>query len=155
MRNDIRQGAKIFVDNNVKPNYAALARQYNVDYRTAKRAYLEAKAELTVAPVSRKSRPSLLDDFKEIIEAKLELNCSIMSIFKFIQKRGFTGQYTIVKDYCRTLKAERVHMPTPLPLFAALYKNISAYSKFPAYRDILFSRSIPQHNAFPQAYPHF
>jgi DNA-binding transcriptional regulator YhcF (GntR family) len=31
-----------------KPNYAALARQYGVDYRTVKRAYEEAKTLLNV-----------------------------------------------------------------------------------------------------------
>ena len=41
MRHDIRQGVKQYMNDDIKPNYAALARQYNVDYRTAKRAFEE------------------------------------------------------------------------------------------------------------------
>jgi len=39
VRHDIRQGVEIYVNQDIKPNYAALARQYGVDYRTAKRAF--------------------------------------------------------------------------------------------------------------------
>ncbi|TLQ20728.1 transposase, partial [Lentilactobacillus parafarraginis] len=91
MRRDLREGVTIYVTENIKPNFAEIARQYNVDYRTVKKAYEEVKAGL-------KGRPSLLDPFKQTIDSKLELNCSAASIFKFIQKKGFTGSYTLVKD---------------------------------------------------------
>ncbi|MFB8532884.1 IS21 family transposase, partial [Enterococcus casseliflavus] len=45
MRKDIREGVMIYVINEIKPNYAALAKQYDCDYRTVKNAYEEAKGE--------------------------------------------------------------------------------------------------------------
>ncbi|MBI0603804.1 hypothetical protein [Enterococcus faecalis] len=39
MRKDIREGVMIYVFNEIKPNYAALAKQYGCDYRTVKIAY--------------------------------------------------------------------------------------------------------------------
>ena len=83
MRHDIREGVKEYVKNDLKPNYAALARQYGVDYRTAKRAYTEAKDGRDPKPSVK--RVSKLDEFKETIDNKLELSCSAMAIFKFIQ----------------------------------------------------------------------
>ena len=43
MRKDIREGVMIYVINEIKPNYAALAKQYDCDYRTVKQAYEEAQ----------------------------------------------------------------------------------------------------------------
>lgn len=112
MRRDLREGVTIYVTENIKPNFAEIARQYNVDYRTVKKAYEEAKAGLEGRPSGRPKRPSLLDPFKQTIDSKLELNCSAASIFKFIQKKGFTGSYTLVKDYCRQTRRERVKKAT-------------------------------------------
>ncbi|MBM7545075.1 transposase [Weissella beninensis] len=88
MRRDLREGVTIYVTENIKPNFAEIARQYNVDYRTVKKAYEETKTGLAGG---RPKRPSLLDPFRQTINSKLELNCSAASIFKFIQKRGFPG----------------------------------------------------------------
>ncbi len=112
MRRDLREGVTIYVTENIKPNFAEIARQYNVDYRTVKKAYEEVKAGLKGRPSGRPKRPSLLDPFKQTIDSKLELNCSAASIFKFIQKKGFTGSYTLVKDYCRQTRRERVKKAT-------------------------------------------
>lgn len=112
MRRDLREGVMIYVTENIKPNFAEIARQYNVDYRTVKKAYEEVKAGLKGRPSGRPKRPSLLDPFKQTIDSKLELNCSAASIFKFIQKKGFTGSYTLVKDYCRQTRRERVKKAT-------------------------------------------
>ncbi len=35
-----------------------------------------------------------------------------MAIFKFIQKKGFQGQYTIVKTYCTSIRKGRTHKAT-------------------------------------------
>ncbi|WP_051006541.1 helix-turn-helix domain-containing protein [Liquorilactobacillus vini] len=97
MRRDLREGVTIYVTENIKPNFAEIARQYNVDYRTVKKAYEETKTGLAGGrPNGRPKRPSLLDPFRQTIDSKLELNCSAASIFKFIQKKGFTGSYTLV-----------------------------------------------------------
>ena len=84
MRHDIRQGVKQYMNDDIKPNYAALARQYNVDYQTAKRAFEEARDD-SILGVHVQQRPSLLDDYRDVINAKLELHCSAMSIFLFIR----------------------------------------------------------------------
>lgn len=95
VRRDLREGVTIYVTENIKPNFAEIARQYNVDYRTVKKAYEETKTGLAGGrPNGRPKRPSLLDPFRQTIDSKLELNCSAASIFKFIQKKGFIGSYS-------------------------------------------------------------
>lgn len=111
MRHDIREGVKQYMNDEIKPNYAALSRQYNVDYRTAKRAYEEAKTE-DPGKTTRPKRPSMLDGYREVIDAKLEQHCSAVSIHKFIQKKGFKGSYGIVRDYCGKKQKERVQKAT-------------------------------------------
>ncbi len=102
MRKDIREGVMIYVINEIKPNYAALAKQYECDYRTVKSAYKEAK-EKESKPTERKKRPSKLDSYKDIIQDKIKDQCSAYSaysIFKFIERKGFDGSYSLVKTYC-------------------------------------------------------
>lgn len=43
MREDIREGVRRYVIDDIRSNFAALARQYNCDYRTVQTAYEEAK----------------------------------------------------------------------------------------------------------------
>ncbi len=71
MRRDLREGVTIYVTENIKPNFAEIARQYNVDYRTVKKAYEEVKAGLKGRPSGRPKRLSLLDPFKQTIDSKL------------------------------------------------------------------------------------
>jgi transposase len=110
VRKDIRQGVRQYMNDDIKPNFAALARQYKVDYRTVKRAFEENQQGVDI--VTPKKRPSKLDPYRSIIDSKLDLSCSAMAIFKFIQKKGFDGQYTIVKDYCKKVKKHRVQKAT-------------------------------------------
>lgn len=111
MRNDIKEEVRFYLMNDIRPNYADLARQFNCDQRTVKKHYAEgtSAAEKTS---DKLKRPSKLDPFREVIEEKLELNCTAMSIFKFIQKKGFTGQYTIVREFCREIKTEKTRKAT-------------------------------------------
>ncbi|MDV7750003.1 IS21 family transposase [Enterococcus faecium] len=111
MRKDIREGVMIYVINEIKPNYAALAKQYECDYRTVKSAYKEAK-EKESKPTERKKRPSKLDSYKDIIQDKIKDQCSAYSIFKFIARKGFDGSYSLVKTYCREFKQEKVQKAT-------------------------------------------
>lgn len=111
MRKDIREGVMIYVINEIKPNYAALAKQYECDYRTVKSAYKEAK-EKGSKPTERKKRPSKLDSYKDIIQDKIKDQCSAYSIFKFIERKGFDGSYSLVKTYCREFKQEKVQKAT-------------------------------------------
>ena len=92
----------------IKPNYAELAKRYGCDYRTVKRYYEEDEE----AKTERKPRPSKLDGYRETIEAKAEIPCTAAAIYHFIRKQGFTGKYTIVKKYCQTIKQERMKKAT-------------------------------------------
>ena len=75
MRKDIYEGVQVYVNQNIKPNYAALARQYKADYRTVKHAYEKAKqVNDNLSEVKQKTiRQSKLDPFKQLIEEKLLL----------------------------------------------------------------------------------
>lgn len=46
MRNDVYERMKHFVIEDIKPNYTAIARQYGVDPRTVKAAYLRSLTSL-------------------------------------------------------------------------------------------------------------
>ena len=89
MRKDVCEGVRKFINDGIKSNFAALARQYGCDYRMVKAAY-EAETQYPVKK-KRVKRKSKLDEFKPIIHDKLEIQCSAYSIFKFIKKRGMTG----------------------------------------------------------------
>ena len=85
-----------------------MAEIMNCDPRTVKK-YLEG-----YVPKRRKSikRASKLDEFKETIKEKLELGCSAMSIFKFIQKDGYNGSYSLLADYANKHKREEIKKAT-------------------------------------------
>ena len=104
MRKDVYERMQYFVLEKIKPNYSAIARQYGVDPRTVKAAYLRAQSGKTAVVRKRRSRRSKLDGYQDIIEDKYTAGCSARSIYDFIVEKGFTGKYTIVKDYCRRFR---------------------------------------------------
>lgn len=112
MRIDVREGVKKYLMDKIKPNFKQLSKQYGCDYRTVKRYYELGK--INQLPTRRKlnQQVSKLDPFKAIIDEKLELGCSAMAIFKFIEKKGFEGKYTIVRDYCKKTKIEKQQKAT-------------------------------------------
>ena len=69
MRKDVYERMKYFVVEKIKPNYSAIARQYGVDPRTVKTAYLRAQNGETIVRNQRKRR-SKLDGFQDIIKDK-------------------------------------------------------------------------------------
>ena len=87
---------------------AKMARIMNCDPRTVKK-YLNG-----YVPKKRKkiTKSSKLDNFKEIINTKLELGCNSMSIFKFIQKDGYKGSYSLLADYVNKHKCEELKKAT-------------------------------------------
>ena len=89
MRKDVYEGVRFFMINDIKPNFNELGRQYNCDPRTVKKYYLEGSENSVKKDKDKPKRPSKLDPFKEIIDQKLELNCSAMAIFKFLKKIGW------------------------------------------------------------------
>lgn len=77
--------------------------------RTVKAAYLRAQSDKTAIVRKRRSK---LDGYQDIIEDKYAAGCSAKSIYNFIVEKGFTGKYTIVKDYCRRLRKEQTKKAT-------------------------------------------
>lgn len=106
MRHDIYEGVLFYIKKGIKPNYAELARQYNCDPRTVKK-YYEAGKENELEGLKKRKRTkktSKLDPFKEIIDEKIELGCTAMAIFKYIEKKGYEVRYTILREYCKNKK---------------------------------------------------
>lgn len=108
MRKDIYERIQILKMDDIKPNFAELAKTWGCDYRTAKKYYYEESNK----PPIRKKIPSKLDQFKEIINEKLKLCCSYKSIYKFIQKKGYKGKYTILRNYCDLYKTDQLKKAT-------------------------------------------
>lgn len=102
MRSELLKELEIFRMAKIKPNYAALARQYDCDPRTIKR-YL-TKPQPGKRSKSTK-RASKLDPYRDIIQDKYQ-TCSATAIFYFIKELGYSGGISILRDYCHRLKKE-------------------------------------------------
>ena len=108
MRKDIKERMILMKNDGIKPNYAELAKQYGCDYRTVKK-YFETKGSETIP---RPPKSSILDPYKTIVEDKLNVPCSATAIYKFIQKKGYKGCYSVVKRYCNKYKVEQYQKAT-------------------------------------------
>ena len=108
MRKDIYERMKIMKQDDIKPNYAALAKQLGCDYRTVKKYYERDLDNI----VNKPPKPSILDPYKDIVEDKVKLSCSATAIYKFIQKKGYKGCYSVVKRYCNKYKVEQYQKAT-------------------------------------------
>lgn len=114
MRHDIYEGVLFYITKGIKPNYAELGRQYNCDPRTVKK-YYEAGKENELERLKKRQqnkKASKLDPFKEIINKKIELGCTAMAIFKYIEKKGYEGKYTILREYCKNKKQNETKKAT-------------------------------------------
>ena len=89
-------------------NKSEMARIMGCDPRTVKR-YLEGYELKKKRKILKKSK---LDKFKETIISKLEIGCTSMAIFKFIQKDGYTGSYSLVADFVQKHKEEQIKKAT-------------------------------------------
>ena len=107
MRKDILERMKLMKKENIKPNYAELSRQYNCVYRTVKKYFENNNIENIKEP-----KPSILDEYKPIIDEKLLIPCTYKSIFHFIKNKGYKGSYSVVKRYCRKVNLEKVNKAT-------------------------------------------
>lgn len=110
MRQDVLNEINIFLRGGEKDimSKAAMARIMGCDPRTVKR-YLEGYEPKKKRKFSKKSK---LDQFKETIISKLEIGCTSMAIFKFIQKDGYTGSYSLVADFVQKHKEEQIKKAT-------------------------------------------
>lgn len=109
---------------NTKPNYAALARKYNMDYKTVKN-YHEGYHR---KPKNR-SKPSKLDGYKvEIIEKLNILRTTMKAVHEFlIDQYGMDkiDSYSNFKTYCKKnkLKPKKSSQPGdiyPIPDYCIL-----------------------------------
>lgn len=110
MRLDVLNEINVFLRGGEKEimSKAAMARIMGCDPRTVKR-YLNG---YTPANKDKIQRVSKLDDFKAIIISKLEIGCTSMAIFKFIQKEGYSGSYSLVADFVQKYKDEQIKKAT-------------------------------------------
>jgi len=71
--------------------------------RVTVRKYLNS--QVPHLPQKRAKKPSKLDGYREYIISRLkEYPLSANRIYREIQERGFTGKYTIVKDFVRKVR---------------------------------------------------
>ncbi|MDT0778658.1 IS21 family transposase [Staphylococcus pseudintermedius] len=57
-------------------------------------------------------RVSKLEPYKTLIDEKLELDCTAMAIYKYISKKGYEGEYTILREYCKNKKGKEIKKAT-------------------------------------------
>lgn len=107
MRKDIYERMKMMKQEGIKPNYSEIARRWNCDYRTVKRYF-----EQDYVPIRKRVKPSKLDQYRTIIEEKVNLGCTASSIYHFILKKGYKGKETILRDYVRSIRVEGQHKAT-------------------------------------------
>ena len=62
--NKLRNMLKEMIRLNIKPNFAALGREYGCDYRTAKIKYYEEQNKEKGIEIVKKSRKYIIDDYK-------------------------------------------------------------------------------------------
>ena len=83
MRNTMKEMIRL----KIKPNFAALGREYGCDYRTAKvRYYEELNKEKGIEP-KIKTRKHVIDEYRDIIISKLEAipGITAFSIYYFLK----------------------------------------------------------------------
>lgn len=104
------QTIKEMIRLNIKPNFAALGREYGCDYRTAKiRYYEEINKEKGIEPII-KTRKHIVDDYQDIIINKLETipGITAYSIYYFLKvEKNYQGSYESIKNFVRMNKDKR------------------------------------------------
>ena len=104
------QTIKEMIRLNIKPNFAALGREYGCDYRTAKiRYYEEINKEKGIKSII-KTRKHIVDDYQDIIINKLETipGITAYSIYYFLKvEKNYQGSYESIKNFVRMNKDKR------------------------------------------------
>ena len=81
-----------------------IAKEMGINRPTV-RKYLKAKRP---PEYGKKNRVSILEPYKAHIKERIDrYNLSAVRILDEIRKKGYTGKYTILKDYCRTVRKDR------------------------------------------------
>ena len=108
--NKLRIILKEMIRLNIKPNFAALGREYGCDYRTAKVKYYEELNKEKGFELVKKSRKYIIDDYKDLILNKLETipGITAYSIFYLLKvEKGYNGSYETIKNFVRANKDKR------------------------------------------------
>ena len=107
---DINLTIKEMIRLGIKPNYAALGREYGCDYRTAKKKYeIEKQIEEGIT-IETTPRNHIIDAYKEIIDNKLETipGITAYSIYYFLKvEKGYDRSYSSIRNYVRENKDKR------------------------------------------------
>lgn len=92
----------------IKPNFAAIAKEMGCDWRTAKKRYeLQQKLE-NGSPLPDKKHKSMLDPYAHIIDSKLEIaGITASAIYHFLtETTDYSGKYGLVKNYVKKHKKD-------------------------------------------------
>ena len=100
MRKDIEEHLKIFLkEETLLLNKSEMARRFNCDPRTVDR-YLKIQQGVVIKDKTKKTYSSKLDEFKPVIIEKVDTHgCTAMSVYRFIEKRGYQGKYSNVAGF--------------------------------------------------------
>ncbi len=109
MRKDVLNQIKLIGEDFDVLNKSELARRFNCDRRIIDR-YLNDPSSGTRKPRNLKSK---IDDFKETIIDKVDnYGSTSMSVYKFIQKKGYTGGYHTVNNFVKDHKKSEIKKAT-------------------------------------------
>lgn len=109
MRKDVSNQIKLLKEDVGLLNKSELARRFNCDKRTVDK-YIN---DLEVPFRKPREAKSKLDDFKEIIIDKVDsYGSKSMAVFKFIQKKGYTGGYQTVNNFVNSHKKSEIKKAT-------------------------------------------
>jgi hypothetical protein len=91
-------------------NISVLSKQLNLDQKIIRKYLLDPT---TTSELHRQQKPGKLDPFKEYISQRLEQLPLLSSIrlYEEIQNQGYSGGYTIVKDYIRFIRPKPAALP--------------------------------------------
>lgn len=109
MRKDIKEVVHLMKLNDEKINCAAIARQYDCDYRTVQKYYNERDSQKDKKKRMPRKVKKKIDGYEAIIEDKyLKHNSPAIAIYNLLKdKYGYTGSYTTIKYYCQNLKVRK------------------------------------------------
>ena len=106
-RKDIYEKVKFMLKENpdAKINCSKLARIYGCDRRTVSKNIDIIKNNM---PPPEPKRAKKTDGFEQIIEEKIKTGAPAIAICNYLKKHhGYTGSYTIIKDFIRNINKEK------------------------------------------------
>lgn len=107
MRKDVSNQVKMLKGMELL-NKSELARRFGCNRRTIDR-YLQQPE----AGSKKREYTSMLDDYKSIICEKVETyGASATAVFKFLQKKGYTGGYSTVNNFVKRHKSDETQKAT-------------------------------------------